>query len=85
MKKTGITLKEFKELRKDLAIAVVFIPLEEYEKFLKIAFKTSPDPNDVDFFALALKLKLPIWSNDSLLKKQNKLIMPEYRPCHLIL
>ncbi|MBS3095717.1 hypothetical protein J4231_03480, partial [Candidatus Woesearchaeota archaeon] len=35
--------------------------------------KISPDPNDLDFFALALKLDLPIWSNDNLLKKQNTL------------
>ena len=28
--------------------------------------------NDIDFLALAMKLKLALWSNDSLLKKQNK-------------
>lgn len=33
--------------------------------------KISPDPNDADYFALALMLKCPIWSNDKELLKQN--------------
>jgi predicted nucleic acid-binding protein len=73
LEKTGISEKQFKQHRRDIAIAVEFIPLEEYKAFLKQAIKISPDQNDIDFFALALKLKLPIWSNDSLLKKQNKI------------
>ena len=72
LKKTGLSKKEFDDARSNLAIAVEFIPLGEYKKFLKPALKFSPDPNDVDFLALAMKLKLPLWSNDSLLKKQIK-------------
>ena len=34
--------------------------------------KISPDINDTEYFALALKLKCSIWSNDKKLKKQNK-------------
>lgn len=30
-----------------------------------------PDKDDVDFVALALKLNLPLWSNDSRLKEQS--------------
>lgn len=69
-KKTGLSSDEFKLLRKDLAIAVGFIPIEEYREFLSEALSIAPDSNDVDFLALALKLKLPLWSNDALLKKQ---------------
>ena len=72
MDKTKITLQDFKLMRKDLALAVEFIPLEEYSDFLKKALHFSPDPNDVDFFALALKHDLAIWSNDISLKKQEK-------------
>lgn len=72
LKKAKISKKEFEDLRKDLAIAIEFIPLKEYKDFLKDAARISPDPDDSDFFALALKLKLAIWSNDSLLKKENK-------------
>ena len=69
IKKTGISLDEFKILRKDLAICVEFIPLEEYLEFLKNAFSIQ-NKEDIDFIALALKLKLPIWSNDKQFKKQ---------------
>lgn len=72
LSKTKISKKEFSKLKTDLAIAIEFIPLEEYAEFLKNASKISPDPNDSDFFALALKLNIPIWSNDSSLKKQTK-------------
>ncbi len=72
LEKTGISHKEFKELKGELAIAVNFVPLDEYESLLKSALSFSPDPNDIDFFALAMKLKLQLWSNDPALKKQNK-------------
>ncbi len=72
LKKTGISEEEFKKLRKDLAIAVEFIPLDEYKEFLKSALDFSPDSKDIDFLSLAMKLKLPLWSNETLLKKQNK-------------
>lgn len=71
LKKTGISPEEFKRLRTDLAICVEFIPLEEYSEFLQRA-SSIPDPNDVDFIALALKLDLPIWSNDPHLKEQSE-------------
>jgi len=73
LKKTKISESKFQQIRKDLAIAVIFVPLKEYKEFLKTASLTSPDPNDSDFFALALKLNVPLWSNDSLLKKQTKI------------
>ena len=73
LQKTGISLEKFKELRKDLAIFIEFIPLEEYEEFLSEAFLLIPNhPDDIDFLALALKLRLPIWSNDPHLKHQSK-------------
>lgn len=70
--KTGISSEEFKSLKEDLAIAVEFISLEEYAEFLKPTSEFSPDSADADFLSLAMKLKLPLWSNESLLKKQNK-------------
>lgn len=73
IKKTGISESKFNELRFDLAISIKFIPVKEYKSFLENALEISPDPNDIDFFALALKLNLPIWSNDKLLKKQDKI------------
>lgn len=71
-KKTGISEEDFRKLRSDLAIAVTFMPAEEYSSLLPEALRISPDGNDVDFVALSLKLKLPLWSNDAALKKQVK-------------
>ena len=70
-KKTSLSEEEFKALCNELAIAVEFVPSNAYEDMLAKAGQISPDPNDVDFFALALKLNVPLWSNDALLKKQS--------------
>jgi len=73
LQKTSISEKEFKILRTDLAIFVDFIPLDDYTEFLPEALSLIPQyPNDIDFLALALKLKLQIWSNDPHLKQQSK-------------
>jgi len=73
MNKNNLNDEEFEHIMFNLAIAIQFIPIDEYTKTLKTALKISPDKNDIDFFALAIKLKLPIWSNDAKLKKQNKI------------
>ena len=49
-----------------------FIPYPELSKFIHQAEKISPDPNDIEYFALALKLKCDIWSNDKRLKNHDK-------------
>ena len=73
MEKTNISSEKFKEFRTDIAIFVEFIPVEEYRQLLPKALSLMPtNPNDIDFLASALKLNLPIWSNDPGLKKQSK-------------
>ena len=47
------------------------IPNEETEKFISKAKNICPDENDVDYFALALKLNCSVWSNDKALKNQS--------------
>jgi len=73
IRRAKISKKEFKDIRRELALMVEFIPLEEYSEYLKKASEISYDKDDVDFIALALKLKCPIWSNDKEFKKQNKI------------
>jgi len=84
MKKTSVSKEQFKKLKQELALKVEFIPLEEYStlfhKVLSIASKFSKHEyeefvKDIDFFALALTLSCPIWSNDKLLKKQSKVLV----------
>lgn len=42
-----------------------------FYEFIDEAEKISPDPDDIMYFALAIKLDCPIWSNDKKLKEQN--------------
>lgn len=71
MRKTKIDLDEFNKLRRELILYVDFFSMGDYGKFLKEAVKISPDKDDIDYFALALKLGISIWTNDKLLKKQD--------------
>jgi len=49
---------------------LMIISKKEVKAFIKKAEQISPDPDDVLYFATALKIKCGIWSNDKELKKQ---------------
>jgi predicted nucleic acid-binding protein len=69
-KKTGKTGEEFSELAGVLRKKLILVPLEELLPYLDEAERVCPDPDDVAYFALALKLKCPVWSQDKALKAQ---------------
>lgn len=49
------------------------IPKSEYESFLEVAGQIFPKhPKDMPYFALALNLDSPLWSNEKLHKQQSK-------------
>lgn len=73
LKKTHRTKENFNEIMDFLKEIITIVPQEEYSKYLKEAKAISPDENDVMYFALALKLKCAVWSNDKRLKQQNKI------------
>jgi predicted nucleic acid-binding protein len=70
IKKTGLSTEEIGKVLDFLEKEIDFVSFEEFEEFYKKAEEISPDPNDVQYFALALKLDGAIWSNDKPLKKQ---------------
>lgn len=70
LNKTQRTKIEFDELMIVLKKRIKTIPNEETEKFISEAKQICPDEKDIDYFALALKMKCPLWSNDKLLKTQ---------------
>lgn len=72
--KTERSKEEFDELMIILKKNIKTIPNEETEKFIPEAEKICPDKKDVDYFALALKMKCPIWSNDKELKAKQKVV-----------
>jgi|SRR3989344_6288147 len=73
MKKTHRTREEFTTIMHQLKEIIAIIPQKEYSEFIPEAEKFSPDPKDVMYFALAIKLKGSIWSNDKQLKKQERI------------
>ncbi|MFA5864794.1 MAG: PIN domain-containing protein [Phycisphaerae bacterium] len=70
LRKAKIALAAFNKARSEMARRITFIPLEDYADAIREASET-PDPDDVDFIALAWKMKLPLWSNDKRLKEQS--------------
>lgn len=71
--KSGLSKNEFNERKKIIFSKINFIELNFFKDSIKTAEKFCPDENDVFYFALALKLDAPIWSNDSALNGQDKI------------
>jgi len=71
LKRTHRTRIDFIMMLHQLKEIVTVIPETEYASFIKDAKSISPDEKDMIYFALALKLKCGIWSNDKRLKSQN--------------
>jgi len=71
--KTGLTTSELKKYVSRLFFEsnINIISKNYFSNFLQKAEIISPDPDDCAYFALALKLKCGIWSNDKDLKNQN--------------
>ena len=72
MEKTHRTREQFITIMHQLKDILTVIPKEEYSHLIAEAERFSPDPKDIMYFALAMKLNGSIWSNDKLLKKQDK-------------
>ena len=51
---------------------IKIIPKSEYGSFLSEAKELSPHTKDDSYFALALSLNCPIWSDEKAFKKQDK-------------
>jgi predicted nucleic acid-binding protein len=70
-RKLSQTNEETSIILHELLGTIQVLPLSDYRVFVKPALEICPDEFDVPYFALALSLKIPIWSNDKRLKKQN--------------
>ncbi|MDI6654354.1 MAG: PIN domain-containing protein [Candidatus Hydrothermarchaeota archaeon] len=68
--KTKLSVDELEKLFGFLEKEIEFIPFEEFKDLHEKAEQVSPDLDDVQYFALALKLSSAIWSNDKALKQQ---------------
>ncbi|MFA5797786.1 MAG: PIN domain-containing protein [Candidatus Woesearchaeota archaeon] len=71
--KTSRSKEELEQIMHILKKIIRIIPQIELQQYIAEAKKTTPDPDDIMYFALALKLHCPIWSNDKALKKQDRI------------
>ena len=72
LEKSGLSEYDFDIFVSLISSEIELIPYPEIKKFISEAEKISPDPNDTEYFALALKLNCSIWSNDKKSKNQGK-------------
>jgi len=69
-RKIHLTNDEFDSLMAQIFSVIKIVSLKETELSMDEARRICPDPDDIPYFALALHLKIPIWSQDKDLKKQ---------------
>jgi len=74
-KKFSLTERQFYVLLSVAKKIIQPIGVSEFRSYLEKAKAVSPDPKDVEYFALALKFSCPIWSNDKRLKQQDKVLV----------
>lgn len=66
------TVVDFDIILSLLYSRIELVPFSAFEKYLSEAKTICPDPDDIEYFALALKLQCSLWSNDKKLKEQTK-------------
>ena len=72
LKYSGLNSKQFNSKLSELSTFINLIPKDSFKKFRSKAKQLIHD-KDVPFFALALKLNCPIWSNEPAFKEQSKI------------
>lgn len=75
LRKSGLSKKEFGQWKKDIFSKINFVKFEYFKEMVKIARNFCPDEDDVFYFAICLKLNLPLWSNDKKLREQDKIVV----------
>jgi len=73
--KSGFTVEEFELIKTIIMSRIKIVPDLDFISFSETAKDCCPDPDDWLFFALALKLNAPLWSDDKLLKNQTKIVV----------
>ena len=69
-RKFSLSELQFSLILKLLETSVNFVGIEYYKGFVPKGYELASDPDDTDFFAVALKLNCAIWSNDRDFKNQ---------------
>lgn len=64
VQKTGKAEEEFERVLSVLRRYIQFVSMDEFTSWLSEAERISPDPKDAAYLALALRMRIPVWSND---------------------
>ncbi len=66
----GLSVSDVRALLTQLTAKVRLVPLADYQQLMPSAKRLAPHTEDELYLALALHLRLPLWSNDIALKDQ---------------
>lgn len=71
---------EVSEAEFDLALSLILshvtvVSRQKYKPFEAEAKEICPHPKDFTFFALALAMKVPLWTNEARLKRQKEVVV----------
>ena len=72
LSKSGLDEVDFELFMSLISSRIDFIPKSDFKQFISTAEDITPDPDDTEYFALALKYRCALWSNDKKLKEQDK-------------
>ena len=72
LSKSGLDEVDFELFMSLISSRIEFIPKFEFKQFISTAEDITPDPDDAEYFALALRYRCALWSNDKKLKEQDK-------------
>lgn len=70
LEKSGLDKSQFDLFLSIISSKIDFIPKDDFEEFRDKSSLTTPDPDDAEYLALAMKRRCAIWSNDKKLKQQ---------------
>ncbi|MFH1053966.1 MAG: PIN domain-containing protein [Candidatus Woesearchaeota archaeon] len=73
IKKSMLSIEDLMQIIKILRRKVTIISEIEFLDYREDAIKICPDPKDLAYFALALYMKCPIWTNERRLRNQDKI------------
>lgn len=73
LEKSKLSDADFKLFLSLISAEIEFVSRTEFEKYIPNASEFTPDSDDTEYFALAMKLKCALWSNDKALKNQDKI------------
>ena len=71
IERSGLNQNEFQDALSRIKTKLVIVNESQFKFNHDNAIKICPDQEDIEYFALALYLDLPLWSNDKLLKTQD--------------